>query len=189
MLAEPEQPGLAGESKNSEDEMTGGGDAADFVANVPMPEDDFFRNMVERGHPMRNLLQAALALSVMIAVPTALRAQQKDDWSFIAGKYAVEPADCKHPAKGRPFSKNLVKAIDAEVMTRERITSPRETHCKLRSSKKDAAGKTRTVKAACEELGDVSQEELKVAANADGSVVVTSEDVFGFPLTFKPCPK
>jgi hypothetical protein len=139
-------------------------------------------------HPMRNGFQA-LALIIVIAAPTASPAQQKDDWSFIAGRYAVAPDDCKHLAKGRPFSKNLVKAIDSEIMTREGITSPRETHCKFRNSKKEASGKAWTVKAACEEMGDVSQEELKVAANADGSVVVTSEDVFGEPLTFKPCPK
>jgi hypothetical protein len=137
---------------------------------------------------MRNAFHA-LALIVVISAPTAAPAQQKDDWSFVAGKYAVAPDDCKHLAKGRPFSKNLVKAIDSEVMTWEGITSPRETHCKFRNSKKEASGQAWTVKAACEELGDVSQEELRVAARADGSVVVTSADVFGDPLTFKLCPK
>ena len=117
------------------------------------------------------------------AVITA--ANSADDWSFVAGKY-----DCKHLAKGRPFSKALVKNLDGEVLTREGITSPRETHCKFRSSSKVAGDKPGwAVKAACEELGKVSQETIAVASGPDGALVVTSEDVFGPPLTFLLCPK
>jgi hypothetical protein len=122
------------------------------------------------------------------AVITA--ANSADDWSFVAGKYAVEKDDCKHLAKGRPFSKALVKNLDGEVLTREGITSPRETHCKFRSSSKVAGDKPGwAVKAACEELGKVSQETIAVASGPDGALVVTSEDVFGPPLTFLLCPK
>ena len=67
--------------------------------------------------------------------------------------------------KGRPFSKALVKALDGEVLTREGITSPRETHCKFRSSAKVTGDKPGwAVKAACEEMGDVSQETIAVAS-------------------------
>ena len=67
-------------------------------------------------------------------------------------------------AKGRPFTKALVKTSTGEVLTREGITSPRETHCRFRSSSKvtgEQAGWA--VKAACEELGNVSQETIAVA--------------------------
>jgi hypothetical protein len=137
---------------------------------------------------MRNYLPA---LGLMAAVAaTALPAQGADDWSFIAGKYAVDPGDCKHLAKGKPFSKALVKLIDSEVLTREGITSQRETHCRFRSATKQAGTSAEwKVKAACEELGKVSQEEVAIAKNADGSLVVTSEDVFGPPLKFSLCSK
>ncbi len=137
---------------------------------------------------MRNCLQN-LALTLVTVVAMASPAPAADDWSFVAGKYAVSAGDCKLLAKGRPFSKALVKDLESEVLTREGITSQRETHCKFRSSARDAGGKAWTVKAACEELGSVTQEVIKVAANADGSLLVTSEDVYGPPLTFKLCPK
>jgi hypothetical protein len=131
---------------------------------------------------------AAILVTAFALAPRAYTAPA-DDWSFIAGKkFAVDTKDCKALAKGRPFTKALVKAIDSEVMTREGITSQRETHCKFRSAKKDAATPpTWTVKAACEELGNVSQEDIKIAPGADGALVVTSEDVFGPPLTFLLC--
>ena len=138
---------------------------------------------------MRNCLQS-FALLLVAAVAMTSPAHPQSDWSFVAGKYAVALKDCKLLAKGRPFSRSLAKDLDSEVLTREGITSQRETHCRFRSSKKEAGGKAAwTVKAGCEELGKVSQEELAVTANADGSLVVKSEDVFGPPLTFLPCPK
>jgi hypothetical protein len=127
---------------------------------------------------------------VLLAAGAVTTAYSADDWSFVAGKYAVEKADCKHLVKGRPFSKALVKALDGEVLTREGITSPRETHCKFRSSAKVTGDKPGwAVKAACEEMGDVSQETIAVASGPGGALVVTSEDVFGPPLTFQLCPK
>ena len=130
-----------------------------------------------------------LALILVSAFVMTSPAQSADDWSFVAGKkFAVAPGDCKHLARERPFSKPLVKAIDSEVLTREGITSPRETHCRFRTSQRETGGKTGwMVKAACEELGNVSQENVAIVANADGSLVVTSEDVFGPPLTFQLC--
>ena len=131
-----------------------------------------------------------LALFVAAAaVATISPAYPADDWSFVAGKkFAVEPQDCKHLAKGKPFSKALVQDLGSEVLTREGITSPRETHCKFRGSQRETGGKTGwTVKAACEELGNVTQENIAITANADGSLVVTSEEVFGPPLTFLQC--
>jgi hypothetical protein len=112
-----------------------------------------------------------------------------DDWSFIAGRYAVTAGDCKLVASGKPFSKELAAKIDAEVLTREGITSPRETHCRFRTSARGAGGKW-TVKAACEELGQVSPdlETVAVARNADGSLDVVAEDTFGpEALKFKLC--
>ncbi len=127
---------------------------------------------------------------VLLAAGAITTANSADDWSFVAGKYAVEKGDCKHLVKGRPFSKALVKNLDGEVLTREGITSPRETHCKFRSSAKVTGDKPGwAVKAACEELGNVSQETIQVVAGTGGALVVTSEDVFGPPLTFLLCPK
>ena len=135
------------------------------------------------------LLPTLTALAVVLFASTTRAA---DDWSFIAtgSKYAVTLNDCKLLAKGRPFSKALVKDIESEVMTREGITSQRETHCKFRSSQRQTGGKTGwIVKAACEELGSVSQENIAIEKNPDGALVVTSEDVFGPALTFLLCPK
>ena len=130
-------------------------------------------------------------LIVLTAVVSAAPTRAADDWSFIApGRYAVSLNDCKLLAKARPFSKALVKDLSSEVLTREGITSQRETHCKFRSSQRETGGKTGwIVKAACEELGSVSQENIAIAKNADGALVVTSEEVFGPPLTFLLCPK
>ena len=129
----------------------------------------------------------AAALGSMAIATVALSA---DDWSFVAGKYAVEKDDCKLLAKGRPFTKALAKGLNGEALTREGITSHRETHCRFRSSSKVAGEKPGwAVKAACEELGKVSQETIAVASGPDGSLVVTSDDVFGPPLTFVLCPK
>lgn len=125
-----------------------------------------------------------LALAAAFAMSPAHAA---DDWSFIAGQYAIEADDCKLVAKGSPFSKELLNEISREVLTREGITSPREVHCKFRSSTRAESGWT--VKADCEEMGEVSQDELAVTANSDGSLIVTSEDVYGPPLTFLKCPK
>ena len=113
--------------------------------------------------------------------------QSADDWGFVAGKkFAVAPGDCKHLAKGRPFSKALVKDLDSEVLTRE--GSQARAKPIAGSVPRKSAGKTGwMVKAACEELGNVSQENVAIVANADGSLVVTSEDVFGPPLTFQLC--
>ncbi len=134
------------------------------------------------------LLPTLTALAAALLVSPAVAA---DDWSFVGtGKYAVSLDDCKLLAKARPFSKALVKDLSSEVLTREGITSQRETHCKFRSSQRETGGKTGwIVKAACEELGSVSQENIAIAKNADGALVVTSEEVFGPPLTFLLCPK
>lgn len=115
-------------------------------------------------------------------------ANAADDWSFIAGKYALDPADCKLVQTAAPFSKELVEGLSQEVLTREGITSPREVHCKFRSSA--AAAKGWTVKADCEEMGEASPYDLAVTANADGSLAVLSEDVYGpEPQMFLLCPK
>ena len=88
--------------------------------------------------------------------------------------------------KGKPFSKELVGAISQEVLTQEGITSPREVHCKFRSSA--AVGTGWTVKADCEEMGEASPAEIAVTAEADGSLAIVSEDVYGpEPLVFKQC--
>ena len=125
-----------------------------------------------------------VALAALLSLPAAAA----DDWSFIAGRYALDAKDCEPLAKGEPFSKNLVSALSQEVLTREGITSPREVHCKFRSAAKTENGWT--VKADCEEMGEASPGELAVVANSDGSLAVTSEDVYGpDALIFKQCPK
>ena len=129
------------------------------------------------------LSSAALALAAALAISTPAGAE---DFSFIAGKYALDLEDCKLVGKGKPFSKELVGAISQEVLTPEGITSPREVHCKFRSS--SAADNGWTVKADCEEMGAAEPYELSVTAAGEGSLAVVSEDVYGpEPLVFKQC--
>jgi hypothetical protein len=132
---------------------------------------------------MRSLiLILVLTLAAMFGVP----AGAADDWSFIAGKYAVDPADCATIAKGKPFSKQWVGALGQDVLTEGGITSPREVHCKFRSSAKGENGWT--VHADCEELGEGAPYDLAVVANADGSLAVSNEDVWGpDALVFQLC--
>ncbi|MGH6768715.1 MAG: hypothetical protein ACRECO_06795 [Xanthobacteraceae bacterium] len=116
-------------------------------------------------------------------------AQPADDWTFVAGKFAVTSGDCRHVAKGRPLSRALAKQIRSEVLTREGITSPRETHCRFRSATRAGSAKW-TVKAACEELGVASAdlEDVAVTRNPDGSLDVVAQDTFGpEALKFRLC--
>ena len=108
-----------------------------------------------------------------------------DDLGYIDGKYAVTASDCKKMETGAPFSKQWVDAIDSEVLTREGITSPRETHCKFKSSS-GGSGKW-TVKSSCEEMGADADYDVAIEAGKAGALIVTSEDVFGPPLTFAKC--
>lgn len=114
-----------------------------------------------------------------------------DDWTFISGTYAVTAKDCKLLAKRRPFSKELVKDLESEVLTREGITSMRETHCRFRSSKRESGATPGwTLKAQCEEMGAPSKtlDVISVTVRPDGALVVKSEDVFGpEPLIFVRC--
>ncbi len=136
---------------------------------------------------MRSYLPT-LALTLAAVFAPSMQVRAADDFSFIAGKYALDPEDCKPLAKGKPFSKELVAAVSQEVLTPEGITSPREVHCKFRSS--TASEKGWTVKADCEELGVADAYDVVVTSNADGSLAVTSEDVYGpDALIFKKCPK
>jgi hypothetical protein len=135
---------------------------------------------------MRNFSILALIVAALLAVPAPARSA--DDWSFIAGTYALDPSDCKTVGTGKAFSKQWVDALSQEVMTKEGITSPREVHCKFKSS--SAADKGWTVKADCEELGVAEAYELAVTSNSDGSVAVLNEDVWGpEPIVFQLCPK
>ena len=141
---------------------------------------------------MRSFHNLTLTVLVVVSVALALPAYPADDWTFVAGRYALSPSDCKFLAKGQPFSKNLVKQIESEVLTREGITSPRETHCKFRSSTRAAGSMKWTVKAACEELGQVSPdlENVGITKNPDGSLDVVAEDTFcPNPMAFKLCPR
>ena len=52
---------------------------------------------------MRGYLSSvALSLAAALAISTPAGAE---DFSFIAGKYALDPEDCKLVGKGKPFSK------------------------------------------------------------------------------------
>ena len=128
----------------------------------------------------------AIPVIMLVTILSSLPASAADDWSFIAGKYALDPADCKLVGSGAPFSKELVDGLSQEVLTKEGITSPREVHCKFRSSAKTESGWT--VQADCEELGDAAPYELAVSTGPDGSVSVLNEDVWGpDALKFVPC--
>ena len=137
---------------------------------------------------MRNSFLGFVAIVGTCALGLASPSTAADDFSFIAGTYALNVDDCKAAAAGKPFSKELVEVLSQEVMTREGITSPREVHCKFNSSA--AADKGWTVKADCEEMGEGSPADLAVTANPDGSLAVVNEDVWGpEPQVFLPCPK
>jgi len=123
-------------------------------------------------------------ITSLISMPV----QAADDWSFIAGTYAVEAEDCKAAADNKAFSAELVQALSQDVLTREGITSPREVHCKFKGAEKADGGWT--VKSSCEEMGEGEPADLKVTANADGSLAVSNEDVWGpDPQVFKLCQK
>jgi len=125
----------------------------------------------------------ALGAALMCAAAVA-----EDDWSFIAGIYAIDPDDCKLAGTAAPFSEELVDGLTQEVMSREGITSPREVHCKFRSAEKsDTRWK---VKADCEEMGESGAADLDVTTAPDGTVSVLSEDIYGpDPLKFTLCKK
>jgi hypothetical protein len=136
---------------------------------------------------MRKLLaMSAIVLgAVLIACGASLA---EDDWTFIAGTYAIDPDDCKLAGTAAPFSEELVDGLTQEVMSREGITSPREVHCKFRSAEKSGAGWK--VKANCEEGGEDGPAELTVTTGSDGTVSVLSEDIYGpDPLKFTLCQK
>jgi hypothetical protein len=135
---------------------------------------------------MRRTLVTAWFL--IVAATMSMPAHSEDDRSFIAGSYAVDPADCATVAAGAAFSKEWVDVLGAEVLTREGITSPREVHCRFRSASTGENGWS--VKADCEELGVAEPYELAVTAGAEGSLAVVNEDVWGpEPMLFKLCPK
>jgi hypothetical protein len=135
---------------------------------------------------MRRSLVTAWFL--IAAATMSFPAHSEDDWSFIAGSYAVDPADCATLVARTPFSKEWVDALGAEVLTREGITSPREVHCRFRSASIGESGWS--VKADCEELGVAEPYELEVTAGSEGSLAVLNEDVWGpEPVLFKLCPK
>ena len=134
-------------------------------------------------------VQKSLALTLCVVISAMFApAHAADDFAFIAGTYALDAADCKVAATGKPFSKELVGALSQDILMPAGITSPREVHCRFRSAAKSESGWT--VKADCEELGESSPSEFSVTAGSDGSLAVVSEDVYGpEPQVFKPCPK
>jgi len=135
---------------------------------------------------MRSYFQIFGVLLIMSLASVPVRAA--DDWSFVAGTYAIEAGDCKAAADHKPFSGELVEALSQDVLTREGITSPREVHCKLKGAEKADGGWT--VKSDCEEMGEGAPYDLKVTAGSDGSLSVSNEDVWGpDPQVFKLCQK
>ena len=136
---------------------------------------------------MRRVLAVPLLMLAAALMPAAATVAA-DDWSFIAGTYAIDPDDCKLADSAAPFSEELADGLTQEVMTREGITSPREVHCKFRSAEKSDTGWK--VKADCEEMGEASPADLAVTTSSDGSISVLSEDVYGpSPLKFTLCQK
>ena len=135
---------------------------------------------------MRSYLQIFGILLIMSLASVPVRAA--DDWSFIAGTYAIEAGDCKAATDHKPFSDELAEALSQDVLSREGITSPREVHCKFKGAEK--AGGGWTVKSECEEMGEGAPYDLKVTAGSDGSLSISNEDVWGpDPQVFKLCQK
>lgn len=135
---------------------------------------------------MRSYLQIFGIL--LITSLASVSATAADDWSFIAGTYAIEADDCKAANDHKPFSDELVEALSEDVLSRQGITSPRKVHCKFKGAEK--AGGTWTVKSDCEEMGEGAPYDLKVTAGSDGSLSVSNEDVWGpDPQVFKLCQK
>jgi hypothetical protein len=136
---------------------------------------------------MRRSLAVPLLALLAVLLPSAVTVAA-DDWSFIAGTYALDPDDCKLAGSAAPFSKELVDGLSQEVLTREGITSPREVHCKFRSAEKSGSGWK--VQADCEEMGEASPAELAATTGSDGSVSIVSEDIYGpDALKFMLCRK
>ncbi len=136
---------------------------------------------------MRRLLAIPLLTLLAVLIPSAVTVAA-DDWSFIAGTYALNRDDCKLAGSAAPFSKELVDGLSQEVLTREGITSPREVHCRFRSSEKSDTGWK--VQADCEEMGEASPAELAATTSSDGSVSILSEDIYGpDALKFMLCQK
>ncbi len=135
---------------------------------------------------MRKFFPIPLFMLVAVLMPAASLAA--DDWSFIAGTYALDPDDCKLAVSAAPFSKELVDGLSQEVLTREGITSPREVHCKFRSSERTDIGWK--LQADCEEMGEAEPAELAVTTSSDGTISILSEDVYGpDALKFTLCRK
>lgn len=135
---------------------------------------------------MRSYLQTfgILLITSLASVP----ATAADDWSFIAGTYAIEADDCKAATDHKPFSDELVEVLSEDVLSRQGITSPRKVHCKFKGAEK--AGGGWTVKSDCEEMGEGAPYDLKVTAGSDGSLSISNEDVWGpDPQVFKLCQK
>ncbi len=136
---------------------------------------------------MVRLLAIPLLTLLAVLMPGAATVAA-DDWSFIAGTYALDRDDCKLATSAAPFSKELVDGLSQEVLTREGITSPREVHCKFRSAEKSESGWK--VQADCEEMGEASPAELAATTGSDGSVSIVSEDIYGpEALKFMLCQK
>lgn len=130
----------------------------------------------------------ALAVLLLAAAPLSATRAAEDDWSFLAGTYAVDPDDCKLANSAAPFSKELIDGLSQEVMGRDGITSPREVHCKFRSSEKSDTGWK--VHADCEEMGEEGPADLDVTTSSDGTVSVLSDDIYGpEALKFTLCQK
>jgi len=62
-------------------------------------------------------------LSDALAIGSLAHAADDWTWTFVSGKYSVTAGDCRHLAKGQPFSKNLAKQINSEVLKENRIAS------------------------------------------------------------------
>jgi len=136
---------------------------------------------------MRRFISIPLLVLAAALMPAATTLAE-DDWSFIAGTYALNADDCKLALSAAPFSQELVDGLAQEVLTREGITSPREVHCRFRSAEKSDTGWK--VQADCEEMGEASPAELAVTTSSDGTFSILSEDVYGpDALKFTLCQK
>ena len=138
---------------------------------------------------MRNCFRTP-ALALVTAIVMASPALSADDWSFVAGKYAMALKDCKLLAKGRPFSKVLVKDLDGEVLTREGITESSGNALQVPELGQGGRGESRVegesrMRGAGQRLagGDRRNGECGRIARRQ------ERGRFGPPLTFLLCPK
>ena len=136
---------------------------------------------------MRSYLQTFGIL--LIASLASVPATAADDWSFVAGTYAIEADDCKAAADHKPFSDELVEALSAGCPLARGDHQPARGALQVQRRREGGrrSGPSRPI---ARRWGKARLYDLKVTAGSDGSLSVSNEDVWGpDPQVFKLCQK